>query len=331
MIVAAAFPLSILVMVVGVMGFSLHKPEVHDLPVAVVAPSTAQADQVVAGLAPAMDGVLDLRTVASMDEAIQLAQSQQIVAIYEVPAAADSPATLFTSAGAGVSQQQAVQAIFHRIASQQGAPLQLTDLTPLTPHDTMGSNSLYVGMSWIMAGFLMLAVLRGGAPELTRFRQFLPLLAGWAIGMSVWLWLLFDVIIGAVEGHALAMLGLGALTIFSISAVTAVFTRTAGLAAIVPVMVVLMLAGVPASGGGLSIYMVPEVFQSLQHVLPLAAAVDAVRSLIYFDAEGVWGNVVVIAIWGAIGLVLNRVIDRIPPRRATPDTVEDADRAAVQV
>lgn len=316
MVVVAAFPLSIVVMVVGVMGFSLHRPEVHDLPVAVVAASPAQAEQTVDAMAPAMAGVLDLQPVSSMDEAIQLVQTQQIVAIYELPMAADAPATLYTSAGAGVSQQSAVQAIFSRIAAQQGTSVELTDLTPLTPNDTMGSNSLYVGMSWVMAGFLMLAVLRGGAPELTRFRQFLPLLAGWAIGMSVWLWLLIDVIIGAVSINAFAMIGLGALTIFSMSAVTAVFTRTLGLAAIVPVMVILMLAGVPASGGGLSIYMVPEFFRPLQNILPLPAAVDFARSLVYFDGEGVWANALVIAVWGAIGLALNRVIDRVPGRRS---------------
>jgi hypothetical protein len=46
-----------------------------------------------------------------------------------------------------------------------------------------------------MAGFLFLAVMRGGAPDLTRTRQLLPLIAGWSVGISVWLWFLFDVLI----------------------------------------------------------------------------------------------------------------------------------------
>ena len=40
-------------------------------------------------------------------------------------------------------------------------------------------------------------------PQLTRLRHFLPLLGGWAVGMSVWLWFLFDVLIGAISGNAL--------------------------------------------------------------------------------------------------------------------------------
>ncbi|WP_251680060.1 MULTISPECIES: hypothetical protein [unclassified Streptomyces] len=106
--------------------------------------------------------------------------------------------------------------------------LETRDVRPLTADDTMGSNSLYVAMSWIMAGFLIMAVLRGGAPELRRFRQFLPLLAGWAVGMAVWLWFLFDVLIGAVNGHAGVLIGAGAAIIFCVALAAGAFTRTIG-------------------------------------------------------------------------------------------------------
>lgn len=113
--------------------------------------------------------------------------------------------------------------------------------------------------------------------------------------MAVWLWFLFDVLIGAVDGHACELIGFGAVAIFAVASGTAVFTRTVGLAAIVPVMVVLMLAEVPASGGGLSIYMVPEFFPTLHDVLPLPAAVGAPRTMVYFDGDGLGRDLLVIA------------------------------------
>ncbi|WP_206518134.1 hypothetical protein [Rhodococcus sp. X156] len=149
----------------------------------------------------------------------------------------------------------------------------------------MGSNSMYVSMAWIMAGFLIMAVFRGGAPELTRPRQRLPLLAGWSVGMALWLWFLFDVLIGAVNGHAWELTGVGSLTIFAMALVTGAFTRTFGLAAIVPVM----LGGVPASGGGLSVY---------------------------FDGHVVGGNLLVIVVWGVVGVLLNLAADRWVAHRA---------------
>lgn len=310
-----AFPLAILVMVVGLMGFSMHKPAVHDLPVAVVGATPEQAQQMAAGLESKLGDMLDVKVLASADEGIDRILDQDIVATYVLPTAQGAEATLYTSSGAGVSQQSAAKAMFQGISAQQQIPLAMTDVAPLSDTDTMGSNSLYVGMSWIMSGFLMLAVLRGGAPELKRLRQFLPLLGGWAIGMAVWLWLLFDVIIGAVNGHAWEMIGFGAVTIFAVSLVTGVFTRTIGLPAIVPVMVVMMLAGVPASGGGLSIYMVPEFFRSLQGILPLPAAVDTARSLVYFNSQGVGRNLLVIGVWAVIGLALHLLVDQWQKRR----------------
>ena len=324
-----AFPLCILVAVVGTMSASMHKPEVRDLPVVVVGAGAQQAEQVVDGLEPDLGTMLDLRAGTSVDDAKEQITHQEVVGAYVLPTAPGGGATLYTSSGAGYSQQQALEAVFQQVAAGQQAPLELTDVEPLTADDTMGSNSMYVGMSWIMAGFLVMAVLRGGAPELKRLRHFLPKLGGWAVGMALWLWFLFDVLIGAVNGHALELIGFGALTILSVSLITGVFTRTFGLAAIVPAMVVLTLAGVPASGGGMSIYMVPDLFRALQDFLPLPAAVDTVRSLVYFDGHGVGRNLLTVAVWGASGLLLHFAVDLWLSRRErrTPNPA-GADAAA---
>ncbi|MGW9496025.1 ABC transporter permease [Streptomyces prasinus] len=332
----AAFPLAILIGVVGTMSASMHQPKIHDMPVVVVAADAGQAERMAKGLEPQLGEMLDLRTGTSVEEAKEQIVEQEIVGAYVLPTSADGPATLYTASGAGSSQQMALQGVFQQVAAGQKIALETNDIKPLTQDDTMGSNSMYVGMSWIMAGFLIMAVLRGGAPELTRTRHFLVKLAGWAVGISVWLWFLFDVLIGAVNGHALELIGFGALTVFCVSLVTGVFTRTFGLAAIIPVMLVLMLAGVPASGGGLSLYMVPEVFQTLHNVLPLPAAVDTARSLVYFDGHGIGGNLLTIGVWGVVGLVLNFVVDLWLARRekkvpgagavsVTPDASDTSD------
>lgn len=312
---AAAFPLSILVLVVGVMSFSMHKPTVNDLPVAVVGATIEQADQVAAGLEEALGTMLDVRPMTSVEDATAAIRDSIVVAAFVLPQTEGGDAALYTSSAAGPSQQSAARAVFTQVAAGQQMTLVETDVIPLTDTDTMGSNSMYFGMAWIMAGFLMMAVLRGGAPELKRVRQFLPLLAGWAVGMSVWLWFLFDVMIGAVTGHAWEMIGFGALTIFAVSLFAGLFTRTLGLAGIIPAMGVLMMAGVPSSGGGLSLYMVPEIFRQLNAFLPMPAAVEAARSFVYFDGIGVGQNILVIVIWGVAALLLHLVVDRGVARR----------------
>ncbi|WP_234313840.1 ABC transporter permease [Streptomyces sp. NBRC 109706] len=323
-VTVVAFPLSILVAVVGLMSLSLHKPEVHDLPVVVVGSTAEEADRMVAALEPQLGGTLDLRGGTSVAEETDRLLEQDVVAVYALPEAPGDEATLLTSSAAGAAQQSAVQAMFQQVAAGQEIPLETTDVRPLTGDDTQGSNSLYAGMSWIMAGFLMVTVLRGGAPELTRLRQFLPLLGGWAVGIALWLWFLFDVLIGAINGPAWQLIGFGALTVFCVSLAAGVFTRVFGIAAVVPIVVVLMLAGVPASGGGLSVYMVPNLFQTLQDVLPLPAAVDTVRSLVYFDGFGLTGNLLTILAWGLAGFLLHLVVDRWLTRRAGAPPATDA-------
>src|SRR5690606_2616959 len=105
-----------------------------------------------------------------------------LVAAYVLPTEAGGPAQLVSAAGAGAAQQTAVTQLFSAVAAESQLALETVDVAPLTDDDTGGSNSMYVGMAWIMAGFLFLTVLRGGAPDLTRTRQLFPLVAGWSIG-----------------------------------------------------------------------------------------------------------------------------------------------------
>ncbi|MET9819966.1 ABC transporter permease [Streptomyces sp. NPDC006355] len=305
----AAFPLTILTVVVGLMSASLHQPQIRDMPVVVVSANQQQAQQAAHGLKDGLKDLLSLTTSTSLDQAQDQIREGEVVGAYVLPTSRGGAATLYTSSAAGASQHNALQAMFQQIAQSQKTPLELTDIKPLNASDSNGSNSMYAAMAWIMAGFLIMAVLRGGAPEIKRLRQLLPMLVGWAVGMAVWLWFLFDILIGAINGHGWAMIGFGALTIFSVSLFTGVFTRTLGIAGVIPVLVIALMVGVPASGGGISLYMVPEVFRDLHDVLPLPAAVDIVRATVYFDQIGIAGHLGTIAVWGIVSLLIHIGID----------------------
>ena len=326
----AAFPLAILTAVVGMMSASLHQPEIRDMPVVVVGASRAQAEQATKGLQQGLGDLVSLTTSTSLDRATDQIREREVVGAYVLPTAKGGEAKLYTSSAAGAGQHNALRGMFQQIAQSQKMPLEMTDIKPLNASDSNGSNSMYVAMSWIMSGFVIMAALRGGAPEINRLRQLLPMLVSWAVGMALWLWVLFDVLIGAINGHGWAMVGFGALTIFSISMFTAVFTRTLGVAGIIPVLVIALMIGVPASGGAISLYMVPEFFRGLNDVLPLPAAVDVVRAALYFDGTGIGGHLATIVGWGAVCLLLNVGIDRWLARRdPRPDMDADSGSGAL--
>ena len=45
-------------------------------------------------------------------------------------------------------------------------------------------------------------------------------------------------------------------------------------------------------------------------MLPLPAAVDAARPMVYFDGNGLGRDLLTVVGWGVVGLLLNLLVDR---------------------
>ncbi|MFD1812698.1 ABC transporter permease [Rhodococcus gannanensis] len=308
------FPLAMVVMMLSIMTASMYQPSPREMPAAVAAADPAQAEQVVAGMERNMQGMFDFR-VASPEEAEGLVADRSVVGAYVLPSAESPSATLYTAGAAGMSQQQAVSAVFTQTAQQQQVPLVKQDVTPLSPDDSMGTVSMYLSIGWMMSGFLIVIVMSQAAPFMLALRKLLPVIAGWAVVMSAWIWTIAGPIVGAVHGNAWQLIGVGAIAIAAMALFTTMFVRLFGMLAILPVILVVMFLGVPASGGGVSIYMAPAVFRTLHDVLPMPAAVESVRSILYFGGDGVGGHIGTFLVWGAIALALVIAFDAVTARR----------------
>lgn len=66
----------------------------------------------------------------------------------------------------------------------------------------------------------------------------------------------------------------------------------------------------------MSVYMEPEIFRVLHGILPMPAAVESVRSILYFGADTVGSHLVTFVIWGVVSLLCVMVIDKIRSGRA---------------
>ncbi|MEU5843444.1 ABC transporter permease [Rhodococcus sp. NPDC047139] len=320
----AFFPFAMVVLMLSIMLGAMYQPTPRDMPVAVVASTTEQAEQTVAGLEQNMSGLFDLQVADSLDAAREEVRDRAIVAAFVLPTAQSPTATLVTSEAAGMSQQQVVQQTFEQVAGGMQVPLTVENLAPLPESDSMGTVTLYVAMGWIMAGFMVVVVAGSAQPAAVVLRRFLPIAAGWAVFMSAVLWVIADPITGAVDGHFLPLFGTGIVAIFATSLFTLVLSRLFGLLAVIPAVGVLMFLGVPASNGAMSMYMTPEVFRFLHGVLPMPAAVESVRSILYFGGDAVGSHLVTFVIWGAVSLLCVIVLDRIRAGRRA-----DADREPV--
>jgi hypothetical protein len=321
----AFFPFAMVVLMLSVMLGAMYQPAPRDMPVAVVAATSEQTEQAVVGLEQNLGGLFDLRAVDSVDEARALVQDRTVVAAYVLPSADSPTATLITSQAAGVSQQQAVAAVFTKVAAGQQVPLTTQDLAPLAGSDSSGTVSMYIAMGWIMSGFMIIVVASSAAPTVMKLRTLLPVLAGWSVFMSAVIWTIAGPIVGAIDGHFWQLLGTGIVAIFCTALFTTVFVRLLGLLAVIPAVAILMFLGVPASGGAMSVYMEPEIFRVLHDILPMPAAVESVRSILYFGADTVGSHLITFVIWGVVSLLCVMVIDKIRSGRAEDLPPEQTD------
>ncbi|NMD96251.1 ABC transporter permease [Rhodococcus sp. BL-253-APC-6A1W] len=320
----AFFPLGMVVMMLSFMLGAMYQPAPRDMPVTVVAATTEQAEQVVAGLEENMTGLFALKASDSVDAARAAVQDRTAIAAYVLPSATSPTATLVTNEAAGVSQQQVVTTVFGQVAAGSQMPLTVENLAPLPGADSMGTVTLYVAMGWIMSGFMLVVVASSAQPAAMRLRRLLPIAAGWSVFMSAVIWVIADPIVGAVDGHFWQLFATGIVAIFSTALFTAVPARLFGLLAVLPAVAILMFLGVPASNGALSVYMTPEIFTTLHAVLPMPAAVESVRSILYFGGDTVGSHLVTFAIWGAASLVCVVVIDAVRARSAARKQAVDA-------
>lgn len=322
------FPLAMVTMMISVMLGAMSSPAPRDMPVAIVGATVSQAQQAAEGLESNMPGLFDLRAVDSVDEARTQVQDREITAAFVLPSAQNPTATLVTNQAGGSSAKQVVARVFGQVAAGQSLPLVTDDLAPLKSNDTSGSVGMYLAMGWMLAGFMIIVVGASAAPSSRPLPRLLPVVAAYAAFMSTVLYLIAGPITGSVEGQFWPLFGLGTLAIFCIALFSAVLERIMGMFSIIPVVGILILAGVPSSGGALSIYMAPDIFRVLHEILPMPAAVEAIRSVLYFGADTVPEHLLTFGIWGAASLVLLMIIDKIKPPRTELHPIEDYEPVA---
>ena len=252
-------------------------------------------------------------------------QDRTVSAAFVLPSPERPSPTLVTNQAAGASAKQVVAAVFGQVSAAQQTDLVTEEVAPLSTSDTTGSVSMYLAMGWVLSGFLIIVVGANAAPASRPLRRLVPIVAGWSVFMSAVLWLIAGPITGSVSGHFWPLLGTGTVAIFCVAMFTTVLERLVGMLAVVPAVGLLLLVGIPASGGGLSIYLEPEVFRVLHEILPMPAGVESVRSILYFGGDTVWSHLLTFGVWGAVSLVLVTIIDRVKPLRTAPVPDEPAD------
>jgi hypothetical protein len=302
-------------------------PAPHQLPVAVVGsgPSvTAFADT----LRHDAGQALDVRTLPDRQAAVSALMSREIAGAY-LPGT--TPRLIVASAGSD-TDATVVEKVFTPVASAQGRPLSVTDVAPTAPGDPTGQGLFFLLVAISIGSYASVAVL-GGAGGALPMRLRGLLVVGVSFVVSV-LGALFAGPLFHLVDHGLwgvwAMAWLYSAGILFVGVGLHTFLKrwtTLG------VMVLFVMLNFTSSGGIYRPEMQNGFFGGLHSFWNGAGFVEGARDLVYFGGHGLGRNLVTLALWLVLGLLVTAAARLTEQRRAraavagkaaAAETVEEA-------
>lgn len=277
-------------------------PEPHHLPVAVVGsgPETKAFAQTVKDRA---GDKLDVRTVTDRDRAVDLLRSRDITGAY-VPSA-KAPELVVATAASDMGAT-AVEQVFTPVAAQQGLPLKVTDVAAPVDDDPTGQGLFFLLIALSIGSYASVAALGAAGTGLA-----LCVRALLAVGVSA-----------VVSGIGAALAGpVFHLAHHDLTAVWAMsWLYSAGILFVgvglhtflkrwttLAMMVLFVMLNFTSSGGLFRPELQNGFFGTLHSFWHGAGFVEGVRSLLYFDGDGLSGNVGTLVGWLSAGLVVTAV------------------------
>jgi hypothetical protein len=226
---------------------------------------------------------------------------------------------LLLSSASGASVARVLMQAAVRASQALGKPIPIVDLHPLPPGDPSGLIEFYVTLAASIVGFVTILQLRAHAPGIG-LGGWLALIAVLAVAGGLMLALVADPLINALHGPFPELwYALGA-DIAVAALVCSVMIVLVDRWAIIPVWLLFVILGNTSAGGAVAPPLLPPVYAFIGQFLPPGAAVDIIRTAVYFRDNQHAGPFVVQVVWLACALAALltcvRLLGRLPGRPA---------------
>jgi hypothetical protein len=284
-----------------------HAPAAHGVRIAVVAPPSVTA-HVAAGLRRAAPGAFQIVAMASAPAARAALHDQRVrgALVLGPGGASGDPARaqILTAGAAGTALQQVVESALGHVATAAGARTSVQDVVPPSAADRPGL------MSYVFElGLLVPSVLGSVGLYLVGLRSRLwwrvAAAALFAALVAAFGTLIVATGFGALPGHWAATFGIGMLGALAFVLSVGAAQATVGLPATGAMAILFIFVGNATSGGSVPTAMLPAVYRQISPWLPNGAIVHAIRTVVYFNGDGLGQPLLALALWaGAAGLVL---------------------------
>ncbi len=269
-------------------------------------------DQITAGIAQvAGPDAFEISVVA--DESAARTALQEREADGAIVVGPAGPTMLTASAGSPAISQL-LTAAAAGLGGEAATGPAVVDVVALPSGDSRGVGLASGSLPMIIAGLAL------GALAALRLRDrwtVLATVAGGAIVIAISFAAVFSWL-GVASGAFWAMAGAIALTVAASGLVVAGLVRLLGAAGAGLGALLLVLIGNPMSGIATSPRLLPSPWGELGQLLPTGAGGTLVRTATYFPSASVWGPVLVLVIWAAIGAGMVLIGRRKPAATAAP-------------
>lgn len=291
---------------------ALHEPTPHHVPLGIVAPQAVvtQLQQEVA----AQTDAVTLVPLESADEARRLVQQGTLGGAVVI---AGSGANLDTLVVTGVPSiayeslyREVLDGIDQALAGKDPSTARgylVERVNPFDTGDPKGLTPFYLSVGWVVGGYLLVAFfgftqrhVHGWAGLYRR----LALLVGYAVASGVLGAVIVGPVLGAFEGHLLALAAFGAALSFAVCvSVQAVELLAGPIYGTGLAIVAFVVIGNPSAGGPFPRSFMPALWQHVGAWLPPGMGTDGVRAIVY-GVDGMGAVLGRIALFSVLGVVV---------------------------
>jgi hypothetical protein len=296
--------LVVLVTLLLVVGAAIRDPRPHDIPVGLSGPPTA-LDPIVAGFDQNAPGAFALTTYASEADALAAIDDREIVGALIVGQAGPR---MVIAGGAGDAVTGAVSGAFTAAFAVQGIDLSISTVHALPIGDAHG-----IVLFFLVLAIAIGSIVAGAATTLTGsgrgWGEQALVLASYAVAAGIVGVVTAAWLAGGYGNGVWAAMAIATLLALAVSLVVGAAGRWLGAAGVALAAAVVVLLGLVSSGGPLGSAFLPDAYRAIAPWLPVAPAVDAMRSALAFDSVGLLAPTAVLLGWATIGLVGLAAVD----------------------
>ncbi len=274
------------------------KPTLHHLTVAVAAPEK---------VVDAVRGRDALAINEVGDDAAARQQVRERTADSAFVVGPGGEMTIYVAGGGGRSVATAAETVGREVAASGGFAATVRDIAPTSAADPSGTVEFYaiifisIGAS---LGATAFGYIMGKVRRPTRFLLRTLTLMGYSALLAGVVTVYVDAVLGALPGHTWAVFG--ALWLYAMAVAGAVTGVAAAFGAPASMLLTLFLVvvGNAAAAGPVGRPLLSGFYSTFSMIVPQGSGVALLRSISYFDGNGVQAPLVTLGVWAAAGCLL---------------------------